>query len=576
MRSANIAGGETIFSGDINGLRGDAQGSATLSAHQMLGSLAAATNPTDGQTLTLTINGTAIAVRFKNTIAAANDVKIQGSATLTAAALYTFLTNPQLTTVNQIAATAANQALLSYLWFNNVTTTTYIGSMNKTVNSQLTSLTVATTVTSAVWTGNTLKLFVQGGTVYVAGTKVNFAGGMTPAVAAPASNPRIDVLTIDSSGTLAWTTGAENASPVVPTYPINKVPIVELWNVVGETILEDNDNQVSGQGFVNFDVRPMVGTSFNPAAITQTMLPATDATYDLGSATFEFNNIYAKTGIFVNGAPIASKAYGGTGTDGALSITSGTTTIALGTVSYLEKNYTTISITSTGNLAFSGANNTTGTIVALRTTGNVTITTNSTHAIDVRLLGGGLSNGVVLEDSPASSGSGTGGAGGGSCAGRGTGGGVSHQGASGNNYMTVAGPAGPSLNPFTRYPSPGGSGSSGTSGGANGFSGASPGGGGLGGGGLYIECGAAYNFTTGAIDASGQAGSTGFSGGGGATTGGCGGGGGGGAILILYATLTADTGTYNVTAGAGGSGTGAGGSAGTNGASFRGVNHHFA
>ena len=45
--------------------------------------------------------------------------------------------------------------------------------------------------------------------------------------------------------------------------------------------------------------------------------------------------------------------YGGSGSDGALSISSGTTTIALGGARVVVKNYTNISITGTGDLAFS-------------------------------------------------------------------------------------------------------------------------------------------------------------------------------------------------------------------------------
>jgi hypothetical protein len=136
---------------------------------------------------------------------------------------------------------------------------------------------------------------------------VIFAGGSTPTVTAPSTNPRIDVLTIDSSGVLAWTTGAENASPVAPTYPANKAALIELKNVVGETALYDNDNQQTGQGFILNDVRTFLQYAFNPTSLTTGLLPDGDGTRDLGSASFEWNNIYAKSGFFLNGSPINSQ-----------------------------------------------------------------------------------------------------------------------------------------------------------------------------------------------------------------------------------------------------------------------------
>lgn len=556
MRSTNVALGETIFSGDVNGLRGDAQGAATLSAHQVIGKLALTTNPTDGQTATFTVNGTAIVVRFKNTIAAANDVKIQGTAALTSAALLTFLTNPQLTTANQIAATAANQQLLSYLWFNNVTTTTFIGSMNKTTDANLTSFACSTTVTSGVYTGNTMTLFVQGGVVMVAGTQVKFAGGLAPTVTAPASNPRIDVLTIDNAGTLAWTTGVEGSSPAVPAYPINKVPIVEVWNVVAETILEDNDNQVTGQGFVNFDVRPMVGTSFNPAAIGASLIPDADGTRDLGSLSLEWNNIYAKSNVFVAGVGVASAKFGGSGADGALTQTSGTTTLAVGGAYYFVKNYTSISLTSTANLTISGVGSN-GCILVLKSQGNVTLTSSGT-VINMAGMGGqpssnrGASSLGVWPSQASGGGNGTNSS---STQGPAPGGVAGNADIAtmvqvGKHIPLTCGGAG-GAGGFTTFPgtSAGGGGGGGggtlvvvyktltantgtvsiTGGGGCTTSGSSsavcPGG--AGGGAIYIECGGAFNFTTGTISVAGLFGGTGATGGspGNGTTGGSGTGG---------------------------------------------------
>lgn len=264
--------------------------------------------------------------------------------------------------------------------------------------------------------------------------------------------------------------------------------------------------------------------------------------------------------------------FGGTGADGALTITSGTTTISMSSASYIEKNYTSISITGSGNLAFSNPGY--GSVVVLRSQGNVTITTSSTSAIDVRNMGGG-NDAFKLYDNPGSTQNGNGGAGGGSTTGRGNGGAVVLGTGVGAIIMPGLGLA--ALSPFLRWAAPGGNGCDGSTGGTNGFSGGLPGGGGLGGGGLYIECAGAYTFTTGAINASGQAGTSNTHNVSGGQQGGAGGGGGGGNILVLYATLTADSGTYNVAAGAGGTGifTGVNGNAGAPGSVYRAANNYF-
>jgi hypothetical protein len=56
-----------------------------------------------------------------------------------------------------------------------------------------------------------------------------YAGGNSPTVTAPVTYPRIDLLTIDSAGTLAWVTGQEAASPVAPDCPNGKIPLCQIY-----------------------------------------------------------------------------------------------------------------------------------------------------------------------------------------------------------------------------------------------------------------------------------------------------------------------------------------------------------
>lgn len=305
---------------------------------------------------------------------------------------------------------------------------------------------------------------------------------------------------------------------------------------------------------------------------------ATDAEVTAGTAT---GGTGAK--LFVTPAKLLTRmaaGFGGTGADGALTITSGTTTINLGSAATIIKNYTTISITGTGALAFSNPH-ANGTLVILKCQGAVTITSSANPTIDLRSLGGtaGTGGGTNTNGNDGSYGISTIVANmdygmGGTTAGVGGVGGVTF-GPAVAGTLTING----KMVPFgcgggggggaggfggTNTAAGGGGGSSlvavGTAGGngtANSTNG-SGGNGGRGGGALYIECGGALNITS-VINAAGAVGSAAT------TSGGGGGGGGGGTIVILYKTLTANSGTYTVTGGAGGSGVANGGTGGTGG-----------
>lgn len=255
-------------------------------------------------------------------------------------------------------------------------------------------------------------------------------------------------------------------------------------------------------------------------------------------------------------------AFGGDGSDGALTISSGTTTVDLGSADIVTKNYTSISITGTGKLAFSNPG-TNGTIIILKSQGGVTITSSTTPCIDASGMGG-------PGGSAGSAGSGNGGSGtdgllivdGTSHAGSGAAGGTPAGGAAytSTGFYTQSAAALARKAVFVATGSGGGGGQGGT---------AAGGAGGAGGGALIIECAGALNFTTaGGISVSGKAGSTGGNSAGG-TGGGGGGGGAAGMCVVMYNTLTSASGTISSDGGAGASGgtcnAGAGSGAGSGG-----------
>lgn len=254
-------------------------------------------------------------------------------------------------------------------------------------------------------------------------------------------------------------------------------------------------------------------------------------------------------------AASAANTFGGSGADGALSVTSGTTTIDCSNAAICLKNYTSISITSTGKVAFSNPH-ANGTTVYLRSQGAVTITCSPGPCISMEGMGaaggaGGTSQsdgtdgiGTVIEADSGNLGA--------------------------DGITTTGGTAGAAstgrllyaLNPYGKNIKVGPG--SGGAGGGDGVSGQTGQAGGRGAGALVIEVGGAWNFTT-AVGISCR-GSDGAAAGTAATPGGGGGGGGAGGVCgVIYNTLTASSGTFDVCGGDGSAGDAATGGSGNGG-----------
>jgi len=262
--------------------------------------------------------------------------------------------------------------------------------------------------------------------------------------------------------------------------------------------------------------------------------------------------------LTINGYVQSSKgAFGGDGSDGALSITSGTTNFDLGGAEYYVKNYSSISITG-GNITFTNPH-TNGTKVLFKSSGAVTFTSTVAAIIDVSNLGANAAtNGSFMLMR--------------------TNKGVDGPTATGGTISTYFFNAVQSFM-FSHFTM-----AFVGAGGGNGYKpygdSGDPGVGGRGGGCLILECAGALNFPSGVtILAKGQdGGAPGAPGAGG--NGSPGGGGGGGFVGLFYNSVTSVAGTITKTGGAGysgGSGAGGGGggsafNAGTNGGTSQGGN----
>ena len=96
--------------------------------------------------------------------------------------------------------------------------------------------------------------------IYNNDVQITFAGGNSPTFTAPTTNPRIDLLYLNSAGALAISQGTEAASPVPPTYPdlAQNIPICEVFNRTTEVkIVNHEDNGANpNEGYIYRDVRP--------------------------------------------------------------------------------------------------------------------------------------------------------------------------------------------------------------------------------------------------------------------------------------------------------------------------------
>ena len=330
--------------------------------------------------------------------------------------------------------------------------------------------------------------------------------------------------------------GAPDASTT--TKGITKMSVAPV-SAANPIAVGDNDPRVPTQG----ENDALVGTSGTPSSSNK---------YVTNDDTTGTGSIYRASSF--------STIFGGNGSDGALSISSGTTTIDCANQDLIVKNYTSISITGTGALTFINPG-TNGTIVVLKSQGAVTLTSSTNPHINLKGLGG--AGGTGGTDGTNASGTngingfgytdetnhyGIGGAGG---AGGGAGGIIYTNRA----FYTI------SQKNIYRGDIYISTGAGGAGGGSTNTSGGGAGGdGGRGGGALYIQCGGALTFS-GYIDVSGANGSNAGTGSANKKTSGGGGGGATGMAVILYNSLISNTGTITAVGGNGGNG-GAGSSGG--------------
>ena len=349
--------------------------------------------------------------------------------------------------------------------------------------------------------------------------------------------------------------GAAKASTA--TFGISKLSVVAA-DVNAPIVVGDNDPRVPTQN----ENDAMVGVSGSGVSSSNKFVD------DLNTAVTSAASKVVRANSSGKIDPSFIQSFSGDGSDGALSLSSGTTNIDLGAAQVVIKQYTSVSITGTGQVTTSNPH-ANGTILIIKSQGGVTMTSSVIPNFDMSGMGGAAGTGGAISTSgtnqinnpgtdavatitnfqgDTSNSNGKGGAG--SAVTGGAAGAIF-----GNLFMYTLSDVALTNRRITIAPGFGGGGGAG---GQSQFNGSSAGAaGGRGGGALVIQCGGALNFTsTLGIDVSGKNGSSAanISTSGQTGAGGGGGGGGSGMCLILYNTLTAATGTVNAKGGTGGAG----------------------
>jgi len=104
-----------------------------------------------------------------------------------------------------------------------------------------------------------MTVHITPGVAIVNNAQVRYTGGNSPTIIAPTSNPRIDLVVIKQDGTIEIINGTENASPVAPLYPSDKLVLAEIYLRTSITKIKASDDSV--EGYISLDARPITGVA---------------------------------------------------------------------------------------------------------------------------------------------------------------------------------------------------------------------------------------------------------------------------------------------------------------------------
>lgn len=129
-----------------------------------------------------------------------------------------------------------------------------------------------------------MTIYVERGSAIIDGVRVEFGGGSSPIITAPVTNPRIDLITLDSAGTLAVTAGTEGATPAAPTFPNNALPIALVYLKTTSTSIQQTSSSNVLHGYLYREVLPWLRAD---------PVPWADQQGTVGTTTKRWGKVYA-------------------------------------------------------------------------------------------------------------------------------------------------------------------------------------------------------------------------------------------------------------------------------------------
>jgi len=110
--------------------------------------------------------------------------------------------------------------------------------------------------------------------VYLGKQPLEIGAKASPSITPPSANSRIDILTINSSGTLAWVAGDEAGSPVAKwaSLTAGTMPICLVYckTTMAKVVDYENKDANPNEAYIYADLRPMYGVGGQPVDETDT------------------------------------------------------------------------------------------------------------------------------------------------------------------------------------------------------------------------------------------------------------------------------------------------------------------
>jgi len=141
-----------------------------------------------------------------------------------------------------------------------------------------------------------MTVVVATGKVVIDDVYFSYAGGTTPTFTAPSSNPRIDLIALNSAGALVVVAGAENASPTRPSAK-GVLPIAFVTLAVGQTKIVDGNLA---------DARPFLRANTSTRRHFEAVATAAQTAFTL---PFSYTPSAHALTVIVDGAVLAESEY---------------------------------------------------------------------------------------------------------------------------------------------------------------------------------------------------------------------------------------------------------------------------